>query len=81
MAGPGICLLCLADTCASEMHPAFNPVAPYGYLLPTVYLFMADIANPDLFVCGCRTGICLDITRFYEKQRQRVRMAGLPKKR
>ena len=46
----------------------FNPVAPYGYLLPTVYLFMADIANPDLFVCGCRTWICLDITRFYEEQ-------------
>ena len=32
------------------MHPVFNPVAPYGYLLPNVYLFMADIANPDLFV-------------------------------
>ena len=29
----------------------FNPVAPYGYLLPNVYLFMADITNPDLFVC------------------------------
>ena len=51
------------------MHPVFNPVAP-GYLLPTVYLFMADIANPDLFVCGCRTWICLDITCFYEEQRQ-----------
>ena len=48
----------------------FNPVAPYRYLLPTMYLFMADIANPDLFVCGCRTWICLDITRFYEEQRQ-----------
>ena len=44
----------------------FNPVAPYGYLLPTVYLFLADFANPDLFVCGGRTWICLDITRFYE---------------
>ena len=33
MAGPGICVLCLADTCASEVHPVFNPVAPYGYLL------------------------------------------------
>ena len=31
---------------------------------------MADIANPDLFVCGCRTWICLDITRFYEVRRQ-----------
>ena len=48
----------------------FNPVAHYGYLLPTVYLFMADIANPDLSVCGCRTWICLDITRFYEEQHQ-----------
>ena len=32
------------------MHPVFNPVSPYGYLLPNVYLFMADIANPDFFV-------------------------------
>ena len=23
MAGPGICVLCLADTCASEEHPLF----------------------------------------------------------
>ena len=29
MAGPGICLLCLADTWASEVHPVFNPVRPY----------------------------------------------------
>ena len=29
MAGPGICLLFLADTCASEVHTLFNPVAPY----------------------------------------------------
>ena len=36
----------------------------------TVYLFMADITNPDLFVCSCRIWICLDITRFYEEQRQ-----------
>ena len=29
----------------------FNPVVPYRYLLPTTYLFMADIRNPDfLFV-------------------------------
>ena len=32
MAGPGICVLFLADACASEVHPVFNPVAPYGYL-------------------------------------------------
>ena len=46
MAGPGICVLCLADTCTSEVHPVFYPVAPYGYLLPNMYLFMADITNP-----------------------------------
>ena len=51
------------------MHPVFNHVAPHGYLLHTVY-FMADTSNPDLFVCGCRTWICLDITRFYEEQCQ-----------
>ena len=45
--------------------PSFNPVAPYQHLLPSVYLFMADIANPDLFVCCCRTSICPDITHFY----------------
>ena len=45
--GPGICVLCLADTCASEVHPVFNPVAPYGCLLPNMYLFIADIANLD----------------------------------
>ena len=50
MAGPGICVLCLADTCASQVHPVFNPVATHGYLLPNMYLFMADIANPDSFV-------------------------------
>ena len=50
MAGPDICLLFLADTCTSEVHPMFNPVAPYGYLLPNMYLFIADITNPDSFV-------------------------------
>ena len=46
MAVPGICVLCLADTCTSEVPPVFNPVAPYGYLLPNMYLFIADITNP-----------------------------------
>ena len=50
MAGPGICVLCLADTCTFEVHPVFNPVAPYGYLLSDMYLFMADITNPDFLV-------------------------------
>ena len=50
MAGPGICVLCMADTCASEVRPVFNPVAHYGYMFPNIYLFMADITNPDSFV-------------------------------
>ena len=50
MVAPGICVLFLADTCASDVHPVFNPVAPYGYLLPNMYLFIADIVNPDSFV-------------------------------
>ena len=49
MTGPGICVLCLADTCASEVHPVYSPVAP-GYLLHNLYLSVEDIANPDLFV-------------------------------
>ena len=50
MAGPGICVLCLVDPCASEVHPVCNHVAPYGYLLPNMYLFRADIVNPDSVV-------------------------------
>ena len=50
MAGPGICVLCLADTCTFEVHPVFNPVAPYGYLLSDMYLFMADFTNTDFLV-------------------------------
>ena len=50
MAGPGICVLCLADTFASEVHRVFNPVARYGYLYLNMYLFIADITNPDSFV-------------------------------
>ena len=59
--------------------PSVQSYSPNLYLLPTVYLFMADIANPDLIVCSCRTWICFDINRLYEEQRQQVRMAGLPK--
>ena len=47
-----------------------NPVAPYRYLLPNLYLFVADIANPDLFACGSRTWISIDIARFYEEHCQ-----------
>ena len=59
------------------MHPVFNPVAPYRYLLPN--LSVADMANPDFFVCGNRTWISLDIASFYEEHCLRVCMAGLPK--
>ena len=38
----------------NQVHPVYNPVAPYRYPLPTVYLAVADISNPDLFACGCR---------------------------
>ena len=34
-------------------------------LLPYVYLSVADIANPDLFACGCRTCISHDIANFH----------------
>ena len=50
MTGPGICVLFLPDTCASEMYPVFNPVAPYAYLLPNMHLLIADIANQDSFM-------------------------------
>ena len=50
IADPGICVLFLADTCASEVHPVFNPVTPYGYLLHNMYLCIADITNPDSFM-------------------------------
>ena len=51
MAGPGVCVLYFqAYTSVSEVHPVFNPVAPYGYLLPNLYLFITDITNTDSFV-------------------------------
>ena len=50
MAGPGICVLWLADTCTSEVYPVFNRVAPYGYLFSDVFLLMVDITNPDFLV-------------------------------
>ena len=36
----------------------FNPVAPYQYLLPNLYLYMADITNPDLFTL---TSQCIEL--------------------
>ena len=55
MAGPGICILCYAATCASWLPPVFNPVAPYQYLLPNLYMSVAYITNPDLCPSVCRT--------------------------
>ena len=49
------------------MYPVLNPVAPYRYRLPNLYLSVTDIANPDLFACGSGTWISLDIARFYEE--------------
>ena len=75
MAGPGICVLCLADTCTSA-----HPVAPYGYLLFDMYLFMADITNPDVLELAD-----LDWSRYHPlflataPAIQRVRMVGMPK--
>ena len=48
----------------------FNPVAPYRYLLPNLYLSVADIANPDVFACGSRTWISVKIDRFYGEHGQ-----------
>ena len=44
-------LLCivLGGYCVSEVHPVFNPVGPYGYLLSNMYLFIVDITNPVSF--------------------------------
>ena len=52
MTGPDVCVLYLVDTCALEMHPVFNTVAPYGYLLHKMYLFIADIPNL-IQICLC----------------------------
>ena len=45
------CRCCMFVSCAhSKVNPVFTPVAAYGYLLFDMYLFMADITNPDLIV-------------------------------
>ena len=50
--------------------PSVQSVGTYPYLLANVYLSVADISNPNLFACSCRTWICLDIAHFYEEQCQ-----------
>ena len=63
MAGPGICVLCLADIYASEVHPVFNPDAHYGYLLPNMYFHRGKSSRIFTAVClrcdgstACRLG-------------------------
>ena len=56
----------------------FIHIAPYRYLLPNLYLSVADIANPDLFACGSRTWISLNIPRFYEENFQPSSGSALP---
>ena len=56
--------------------PSVQSCCTYRCLLPAVYLFMADIANPDLFVCSCRTWICFDITLFCEGLHGRIANNG-----
>ena len=63
----------------TQLHPVFYPVAPYRYLLPNLYLSVANIANPDLLACGGRTWVSLDMARFYEEHCQPFGgMADLP---
>ena len=49
--------------CSILLHLIFH-------LLPNMYLFIADITNPESFVLCCWAWICLEINRFYEDQRQ-----------
>ena len=86
MAGPGICVLCSVDICTSYVHPVFNHVAPYLYLLTHTYLSVADIANPDFqtFLCvvfgpglvSTSPSLMMSSSRSIHQ----VHMAGLPKK-
>ena len=78
MAGLGICVLCLVDTWTSEVHPVFNPVAPYGYLLSDMYLFTADITNPGLFKV-IKPGLISTLPAFCEQQRQPSSGSAWPK--
>ena len=60
----------------------FNHVAPYGYRLPNMYLFIADIINPDSFfknVVGL--GLVSTSSAFVRSSTSHPadRMTGLPK--
>ena len=66
LAGPDICNIVL------------NPAVLYLYVRSTVYVFMPDISNADLFVCFYQTS---PVFMGAAPAIQRICMAGLPKKR
>ena len=45
MAGPSICVLCLADTCTSEVYPVFNPVARFVKSKYSRYSSVSDVLD------------------------------------
>ena len=51
----------------------------YRYLPPNLYLSVVDIANPELFACGSRTWISLDIGRFYDSKSMPVKVLNIQK--
>ena len=77
-------LCVIYHTMWSGKSPQLLCILPFGMVClsaiskNSVYLFMADIANPELFVCGCRTWICLDISLFYEELRQPYSVSTWP---
>ena len=39
------------EVLVEPLHPVFNPTIPYRYLLPTMYMFMADIVYLGCELC------------------------------
>ena len=56
------------------MHPVFNTVAHYRYLVPNMYLSVADIANPDFLGPGL-----VSTSAAFMRSSVRTHTAGLPK--
>ena len=52
MAGPGICVLCLAGTCTSEVHPVFNPICFLTCIclwqISQIQTFLFKVVGPGL---------------------------------
>ena len=77
MAGPGICVLCLADTCTSEVHP----VSILLHLMDISFLTcicLWQISQIQTFLFKV-VGPGLVITRFCEQQRQPSSGSACPK--